>query len=849
MSSWATCTHGIEAEAGTQFEIDSRPTWENVCANDPFPVLLPPHLDRRAYLTVIGCRTYQEHLSAIRDGTGRGDSLKSIANGLDAVRFPSETDVHAGETKSNPKSANFHGQRSLQIESMKRTGKLVKYELMVPTHKEVSESLKEELGVVQVHKHPLEPSIAKVRQRKEFEAATPRANDGTTKAVEHRPYQFHARDAGLDAVKRGERVIKIQIPTNMGKSYIIGMISRSAPRRIGLVVVLTAHVRLCGELKKKIEAVVPPSQPVISLNMEQTYASSIESAVYSEVTRKLEDRSSTLPIIVTTYHSFRNLLRDLIRRYADIPSLVIVDEAFAYTFDDEFVDDLEDMKHVQWMLFSATLPVNVKSTRARQAIVDLPMTYEILHSDSIRMGCSLPVHFHILDSTLPFITGAVHHLVAMGKRKVMVFSPSSEKSLEAHREMEATLRGYNLNASILDVLSNDETKKRKHLEAFGRLRHQDDIQIMNAIFIGRFGMDHPEVDAVVVNFRPSDANKLGAIQLLHQMAARVRVESKCAAADLLMPDLTDFVLDYQTEYDPPNEFTKVSYVSSDPEVFFCSEALRTRSSDARASALRYERHRSERLAERAKALTKQDKFEARVRAVLAQYPTIGPKSDALVTLAEGNVKVGTIKIHVKDAKLKRNMFHISDSLQAEIEECDWMREYLKCDNTRATPNSTCESWTPEYDVGRATLDAVPFSVDKVLRLAEMFMKDGSGLKDVKRDIPILLGGTGVITFPREDGRKESVEIPGLADMKLSDNLYAIRAAIKAASSAERGGDTGHSNMHAAFGKIIIYQHYQMGHSACQGKYAAIREAVAKHRASRAAASPPSIADFFGGAAN
>lgn len=851
MSSWATCTSGIEAEAGTQFETDSRSTWESVCANDPFPVLLPPYLDRRAYLTVIGCRTYQEHLSAIQDGVGRGDSLKSIANGLDAVRFPSETVVHAGETKSNPTSANLHGQRSLQLESMKRTGKLVEYELMVPTHKTVSEGLQEELNIVQVHKHPLEPSIAKVRQRKEMEARTARESDGTAAAFEDRPYQRETRDAALSALNRGDRVMKFQIPTNMGKSYIIGMIARDAPRKIALQIAITPHIRLCGELKHKIKAVVPSSQPVIELDMDQSYASSIESAVYSQVVQKLTDRSSILPIIVTTYATFRSTLRSLIREHADAPSLVFVDEAFAYTFDEPFADDLKDTEHVQWMLFSATLPVKIESVRAREAVVDAPMTYEIPHVDAIRMGRSLPVHFHLIDSALPFIQGAIHHLVAMGKKKVMVFSPSSSKALEAHREMEATLREYRLNASILDVISKEETKKRKHLKAFGQAAHRYDVQIMNAILIGRFGMDHPEVDAVVVNFRPSDANKLDAVQQLHQMAARVRVESGCPSAEVLMPELADFVIDYQTKYDPQDEFTRVSYVSSDPEVFFCTKALRTRESDTRVSALRHQQRRHERDAERAAALTKQDAFEARVRALLAQYRTIAPKQCAIVALAaaEGSVKASSIKTCLKDAKLKRNTFYVSESLQREIDECDWMREYLACDNTRATPNSTCENWTPEYDAGRATLDAVPFPVDEVLRLAETFMKDGSGLKDVKRDIPILLGGTGVITFPREDGRKESVNIPGLADMKLSDNLYTIRAAIKAAGSAERGGDTGHSNMHAAFGKIIIYQHYQMGHSACQGKYAAIREAVAKHRASRAAASPPSIADYFGPAAN
>lgn len=842
----ASSSSQFESKVGVQFEEDVIPRWKEICANDPHPPILGNDVDRNAYLALMGHHTHDEKLAAICKGVTRKVSGVSINRsdgfGLDGIRWVSETHLRALETKKNPTVSNFSGQFKMQLKSMELTQRKVEYEVMVPTGVSVTDALCIDLNIVAVHHHSIDESIEKVRRRDQTDSRTAENTDdntSTSKFIDDIPYQVAVKDAALDAMKFGKRLMKFEIPTNSGKSYMIGMILRSTPPQIRLQIVLTPHVRLCKELADKIRNVVK-NQKVIELHQYQKHDRSIKEACVNEVLNALDDRERGVPIVVSTNTTFHNVLYDVLRQRTDVPSLIIIDEAFAFPFNNKFADDIDTIKHIQWMLFSATLPENLEDLSGRkvqETIVESPLTYSISYIDSVRHGCSLPVHFYVLDTTLPFLEGAMHFAVAKNKKKIMVFSPSQAKVIDAETQMSAVLSEYNLSFKIFNVISS-ESNSRKYMEAFQKEDTSNDIEIFNACQIGRFGIDNHLVDLVVPNFDPSDFSKIGAAAQINQMGSRVRFETWRDEAPFCCPDrILDNIVAFTTKYDPNEEYTRVSFQSSDPKIFFATRALAQRDVDDDASAIRYRRYKSDRndsIAKKSSLLSSQEVFETRVRALLETNPCDAPANDDIMIIGPpeedtSKVHIGHLKMQIKTAYHSEGHFHVDASLRADIENCKWLMRYIDCDNTRLVENTTCVARDAEYKTKLALLEHEPIVAADVIAVTEKIMlPNGSGLRSANSKVLILLDGTGKIHIKRKlRSDTDTVVIPGLADMRLSHDLYPIRDAIREACSKKNGGDRDNGGYSSSFSKIIIYQHYRMSHSACVKIYDCKMEHVSK----------------------
>ena len=108
---------------GTQYEKDAQSAWSEVCKHDPYPPIQGSDIDRNAYLVAFGYDSYEDKLLAIRNGISRkkpsesSEPDRSVGIGMDCVRFPTATTVHAGDTKSNPRINAMVRQARVTVEA------------------------------------------------------------------------------------------------------------------------------------------------------------------------------------------------------------------------------------------------------------------------------------------------------------------------------------------------------------------------------------------------------------------------------------------------------------------------------------------------------------------------------------------------------------------------------------------------------------------------------------------------------------------------------------------------------------------------------------------------------------
>ena len=102
--------------------------------------------------------------------------------------------------------------------------------------------------------------------------------------------------------------------------------------------------------------VAEAARTIVELHEDQTRAGTIEEAFLSQVVGTLSDRTRTVPVVVTTFKTLRQVVAPFLFANTSYRAVVTLVEAFQYTFDDRWAQQATEASHVQWVLMSATLP-------------------------------------------------------------------------------------------------------------------------------------------------------------------------------------------------------------------------------------------------------------------------------------------------------------------------------------------------------------------------------------------------------------------------------------------------------------------------------------------------------------
>ena len=809
---------------GRIFEETCRPRLRELFKDDPRPPIFHPHITRNHQLTALGFSSLDSKQVAVREGITRLGG--PIGTGFDGIRYPPPPGQHMlieVKLNSNP---NIEGQLKVTAEVLRITGRRPVYVFVIPEGTTLAATVMKHLCVAEVHTMPV-PDVARLEE--------PRRS--LRPAFVPRDYQEEASNAILTAIARGERIVQIRLPVNLGKSFLIALTMRRMPNSLSVEhqVATTPLIRLSEELYDKIETVMQRSPK--KLNMLQSESKTIREAIDSLApTSASLAWGESMPIMVTTNTTFAHLANDFLKSRDEkgVKGVVYVDEAHKWAFD-RFAEDFAAMTNLTWVFLSGTLPTKLPADAA--ALLEAhPPVYTFPYLEALRRGLNLPLHFHLFMSTVahPFGVSVAHWLVSRDKKKVVVFSPNTSKARDVEGQLGAIFSQYSLKYCIRHV-THTNSRRDVELELFARDNSSTlDIEVMSAVHIGRYGLDNALVDAIVCNFHEATATKIDDADIVNQIGARVRVGGERTFADVATPSsLFGHVAGYVQKYDPSFEYTRLTYESPHPDEIFARDdfdSAQTQTRDVRRFRSEW-RALLQRSADGKTKIHNQSEFESCVKAMLQTYPTDGPHNDDTVHVAFDHPALGTgavvrpiktslIKTHLKRACVGKKGFHVNGSIQAAVEECAWVRAFLACDRKREMSNTTCPRWTEEYAARLRGLPEEPLRSAEVTSFADQLMVTNSaGTKVIAKYLNMILHNGGNVSIKRLDGTTDTVAIPGLEHLRLNHDMYPILNAIKDACNASQGGDRCGGGLSQAMGKLIIYQHYRMNHSLYQELFA------------------------------
>ena len=803
---------------GRIFEEACRPRLRELFKDDPRPPIFHPHITRNHQLLALGFSSLHSKQVAVREGITRLGG--PIGTGFDGIRYPPHPVKHMLiEVKLNP-NPNIEGQLKVTAEALRITGRRPVYVFVIPEGTTLAATVMKHLCVAEVYTMPV-PDVA--RQEAPRRALRP--------PFVPRDYQVEASKAILAAIARGERIIQVNLPVNLGKSYLIALTMRSTPPSLMVEhqVATTPLIRLSDELCDKIEHVM--QRPANKFNMLQSKTKTVKEAIDSlAVTSASLAWGESMPIMVTTNTSFAQLANEFLKG-RDAKGVVYVDEAHKWSFT-HFAEDFATMTNLTWVFLSGTLPTKLPADAA--ALLEAhPPVYTFPYLEALRRGFNLPLHFHLFQPTVahPFGVSVAHWLVSRNKKKVVVFSPNDTKAHDIEGHLGAIFSQYNLKHRIHHI-THTNSNRGVELELFASDNSTTlDIEVMSAVYIGRFGLDNALVDAIVCNFHEATATKIDDADIVNQIGARVRVSGGRTFADVATPSsLFGHVAGYVQKYDPSFEYTRLTYESPHPYEIFARDDFDSAQTQARdVRRFRYEwRALLHRSADGKTKIHDQSEFESCVKALLEAYPTNGPHSDDTVDVTFDHPALGAVAHPIKASLIKTHLkhacrdegFHVSGELRAAVEECAWVRAFVACNRKRAMSNTTCPRWTEEYAAGLQSLPEEPLrSADVAFFADKLMVTDSASTKVVAKFLAMILHNRGNVVIKRTDGTNETVAIPGLQHPRLNHDMYPILAAIKHACKPSQGGDRGNGGLSQAMGKLIIYQHYRMNHSLYQELFA------------------------------
>lgn len=744
-----------------------------------------------------------------KEADNKTDNKISPHMGTDGVRFTEEDngEIHPMpvEIKTNNKD-DFGGQKNVQLDRIIRGLSMLPYIVVLPTDKgDVGPATKRRVNIVET-----------------IRCTPPKKTDSPEPPPVHVSYSVAPLHSTLyeafqsECVENCKRLLlggsnpNITMPTNTGKTYVMGRTSELLKLHFTLQFIITPWSELSNEIYQKIKVNAPDAQLV---NQYQ----SANGSIFCNLEHIVREPSAP-KIIVATHDTYRKVISPILRKNTFGKKVVIyIDESHLFTYDDNFYEIYErNDTSVQFVLVSATQPC----IGMRPSIDNAPECSRYTYADSVRDKINPPVNIHMFAD----IKQCIYYSILYGKRRIAIFNSMHVKGTESANKTAALINQICADFDNSGVLvftegncsSCKDAKRMFKTPPLPNDKHR--IIIMNNVQIGRCGIDIDTVDCVIVNHHLKHSKTIYAEDQLRQLIARAnRSVTNGSHADVFINDRnSETVARYMARYDPNGLYTCVQ-AHSEPSNYSFSSYIRTVPS-FRDEFRRNVKREMVTMIQNEDYCTQQ-MFEAQLDALVAHGTK--PLNCTRISINVMEVSIDSTVIKMKEfvrsaVKMKANkVYEISEKSHKKIEKCEWLRRYIY-DTESSERFEFYKNLTPEEEVkyqrGLGKLSDKPFDLEDVMSEVEKhhICKAKDGFSKKRRLLHEMLNGTGKIYFKKKSHDGIRVEIPGLADMKQNTNIYGIFEAIKRENDTTHKGNNGHGKYNAAFGHFIMFQHVKMG---------------------------------------
>lgn len=643
-----------------------------------------------------------------------------------------------------------------------------------------------------------------------------------------RPWVVNTMPKVIQNLKSQMKNQVINSDTGSGKSDFIQMLLNNLPREFTAAIVVTPLKQLNAQMLSDLCHVRQGMNCLDSDTSGQKRKASGEDETFlkQEIIKwisSFDDRNADVKHIIATHKSIISFGDFLINsRYT---YLVIVDEHFKFTYDETFVR-MQNAPNIYWIFLSATLPSKIKNKQAK-AIMDEAHknAFTFGKAECVKCGYTLPIDFYIVkENGEKFYENVANELCLNNSKVVACFTSDSKAAKFVTSIFETVFTCKNVTYKIYSIYtSGNEYVKKQREKAIKNVKNnidEVDITILLLVQIGRYGLNCPPIDTVVIGC-PLEDSQMMAEDFLKQESERAgRCYGNMSHGKTYLPeDKMDVVSRYMEKYDPNQEFSRIYEVTS---------------VDEERTVLSYiVREPSEKLIKVSKDLsngrkrqflldTTQESFEMKVEALIDQYPEKHPREKANIKVTHGDItefiSSMSIKKSLKDTYNNKTILYIPDSLMTAVTECSWLLKYLEQNLHRTVKNAFLIAIDDEYLHKLYYMPFYTIDINEVKSHIEMSMINGSGKTEALKRIQDVLEGR--LTFKRRsgamEGKCEIMDYTHLTDangenifpLKLNTNLYIYLNKVK----LEAKNDTARGQYQATSSKLIMYQQIKMNHS-------------------------------------